>query len=217
MIQVEQVAVKLGGRWVLDSLSFTVAPGETVVVTGANGVGKSVLARTVAGLGPTAGGAIRINGLPIQRRKAKRGVGYLPQTGGIYDYLTVIENLRFFAAMAGVGWRKRRKVCLDLIELVGLTDTAAVDGARLTPGQRQRLLIARALVGDPMALLFDDPQAGLDREGRTELRQLLGELSRQGKAILIVTGEPDGVPHDRLLHLRAGRVEEGGMDHGRTD
>lgn len=206
MIRIEGLTVKAGGQWVLDGVTLEVAAGETLVVTGANGAGKSVLARAAAGLTAATAGRVTIDSVDIRRRKARRQVGYLPQNGGLYDYLTVAENLRFFAALAGVSWRQRKKVCTDLLELVGLGGVAETYASRLTPGQRQRLAVARALAGDPKILVLDEPLAGLDADGRADLRHLLQELAGMGKAILITTGDPDGIRYDRLVVLKGGQV-----------
>lgn len=209
MIQVEQLSVRLGGRWVLDGISFGVAAGHLVLVTGVNGSGKSVLARTVAGLTAAGGGRIMIDGVPVTQRKARRMLGYLPQQAGLYDYLTVSETLRFTASAVGVPWRQKAKVCADLLELVGLGGAAERDVARLSPGQRQRLAIARSLMGDPRVLVMDEPLQGLDADGRGDLRHLLGELTQMGKAILVTTGDPDGLPYNRLLVLANGKIKGG--------
>lgn len=190
------------------SATLSVEPGQVVVVTGPNGSGKSLLAAALVGLTP-AGGKVTVNGLPVTRAKGRRLVGYLPQGHSLYSFMTVAENLTFFAAMAGVPWRGRAKVVADLLELVGLRGLAGIEAARLSPGQRQRLAVARALAGDPPALVLDEPLAGLDAEGRGELRHLIGELARMGKAILILAGDPHDIAHDRLLLLEGGLLKGG--------
>ncbi len=210
MLHLDGLSVKLGGRWVLDGVSLDVAPGETVLVTGANGSGKSVLAQAAVGLLALSAGRVQVGGLPVGRRKARRLLGYLPQTPGLYDFMTVSENMRFFAASAGVGLRHRKKACEDMLELTGLTAVAGNDVERLTPGQRRRLSVARALVGEPQALVLDEPLAGLDADGRTDVRAVLKDLASMGKAILIVTGDPDGLECSRQYALADGCLSRGG-------
>lgn len=209
MIEVSGLTLLMGGTRVLSDVSFAVDAGKVLLVTGANGAGKSLLARAVAGLQPVTAGRVLINGGDIRRWRARHRVGYLPQNGGLYEDLTVLENLQFFTALAGVGWRQRAKVCADLLELAGLGAAGGLLAGRLTPGQRQRLCLARTLAGDPPVLMLDEPLAGLDAEARGDFRHLLGELAAMGKAILITTGDPDGLPFDRHLVLSQGRVKGG--------
>lgn len=206
MIRLEGVSVLAAGRPLLDTVWLSVDPGQTVLVTGANGAGKSLLARAVAGLVTPSAGKVTVEGVSPRRR---RMVGYLPQNGGLYDYLTVMENLRFFAVLPGFLFWKERRACGELLELVGLAGLANQPVSRLTPGQRQRLRIAVALTGDPSALVLDEPMAGLDADARADLRDLLGELSAMGKAILIVAGDPDGLPYDARWLLSEGRLKGG--------
>jgi ABC-2 type transport system ATP-binding protein len=209
MLQINGISVAVGSRWVLENVSLLVEAGQTVLVTGANGAGKTVLARAAAGLAPVSAGQVLVDGIDIRRRKARRQIGYLPQNCGLYEYLTVAENLSFFAALAGVPWRQRRKVCADLLELVGLGGVSAAEASRLTPGQRQRLALARTLAGDPRVMVLDEPMAGLDAEARADLRHLLAELAAMGKAVLIATGDPDGLKYDRRLVLSQGQLKGG--------
>lgn len=208
MIRAEGLDLKIGRRRVLHSVSLQVGAGEVVVVTGANGTGKSLLAQALVGLVP-AEGRVLIDGIAVQRPPARRRAGYLPQGAPLYAHLSALENLHLFAALARVPWRRRRTVCLDLLELVGLSALADAAPAALSPGQRQRLAVGRALVGDPLALILDEPLTGLDAEGRQEVGHLVGELARMGKAVLIVAGDPEGLPCHRLLRLQDGQLVGG--------
>lgn len=209
MLDARELTLLIDGTLVLNGVSFSMEAGQVLLVTGANGSGKSLLARAVAGLQPLSAGHVLVDGDDVRRRRARRRVGYLPQNGGLYDDLTVRENLEFFASLAGVSWRQRAKVCGDLLELAGLTTAAQLPAGRLTPGQRQRLCLARTLAGDPPVLVLDEPLAGLDAEARGDFRHLLGELAAMGKTILITAGDPDGLPFDRHLVLSQGRVKGG--------
>ena len=209
MIAAEGIWVSAGGRWVLEGLSLRIQRGEVAAVTGPNGCGKSVLAGALVGVTPVSGGRVCVDGIDIRRRKARRMVGYLPQQCGLYDYLSVAENLHFFAAVAGVPWRRRRKICGDLLELAGLARLSGAMASGLTPGQRQRLALARTLAGDPAALVLDDPLAGLDADGRADIRHLLEEMAAMGKAVLVVAGDLEGwAPHRRW------RLAEGALKGG---
>jgi ABC-type multidrug transport system ATPase subunit len=207
MIRLDEVTVVLGGRPVLESITLAVEPGTILLVVGANGAGKSVLARAAAGLLPLSSGIAKVGGVDV--RKAPRQIGYLPQDGGLYEYLTVAENLDFMASVAGVSRTQRRRVCTDLLELTGLAGLAEVSAARLTPGQRQRLALARTLAGDPPVLIFDEPLAGLDAAGRADARHLLADMAGLGKALLITAGDPDGLAANDCLTLSGGRLKGG--------
>lgn len=193
---------------ILTGATLSAEAGSVLLITGANGSGKSLLARALVGLLPVSG-KVTVGDIPVRSVRGRRLVGYLPQSAGLYGYLTVAENLQFFAAMAGVPWRSRSKVVGDLLELVGLSPLARQEAARLTPGQQQRLSFARALAGDPPALVLDEPLAGLDAEGRAELEHLLALLAQMGKAIIILTCDPDGIAHDRRLFLENGILKGG--------
>lgn len=210
MIRADGIWVSAGGRWVLRDLSLEVPRGHLAAVTGANGSGKSQLARALAGLTPLSSGKVTVGGVDISRGKARRQVGYLPQQCGMYEYLTVEENLRFFVAVAGVPWRQRRKVCGDLLELVGLTAIRSTEASRLTPGQAQRLALARTLAGDPAVLVLDEPLAGLDGDGRADVRHLLEEMAAMGKTILVTIGDVDGLVVSRCWALASGTLKGGG-------
>lgn len=208
MIRAEGLSFATGGRWILRGATFTVEAGTVVLVTGANGVGKSLLARALVGLAPVSG-KVTVNGVDVRSSRGRRLVGYLPQGASCYTYLTVAENIHFFAAVAGVPRQSRAKVAADLLELVGLYALSDHEAASLTPGQQQRLALARALAGDPPALVLDEPLAGLDAEGRADLKHLLATLAQLGKGILMLTGDPAGVPCDRMLLLENGILKGG--------
>lgn len=208
MIRAEGISLAAGGRWILQAVTLTVGAGEVVIVTGVNGSGKSLLGRALLGLAPVAG-RVTVDGRLVTSGRGRRLIGYLPQGAPLYSDLTVAESLQLFAGVAGLPGRQREKVAGDLIELVGLAGLAAVAVARLSPGQRQRLSLARALVGDPSALVLDEPLSDLDEQSKGEVLHLLAELRQMGKAILILTGDPAGLPNDRVLYLENGVLKRG--------
>src|SRR5205807_8694780 len=112
-------------------------------------------------------------------------IGYMPDFFGVYDRLTAEEYLIFYAACHGVTHRRRRAVAHELLELVDLGDRAGDQVDTLSRGMKQRLGLARALVHDPAVLLLDEPASGLDPRARIEMRELVRELRRMGKTILI--------------------------------
>lgn len=171
----------------LDKLNLTIDRGDIFGFIGPNGAGKTTTIRILATLlRPTSGQAFvcgfSVNG---QAKHIRRKIGYVPDEFGIYEDMTVTEYLEFFAALYEIGAKERQRVIHDVLELTDLTykKTAQVDS--LSRGMRQRLALARVLLHDPEVLLLDEPASGLDPRARIEIRELLKELRRMGKTILI--------------------------------
>jgi ABC-2 type transport system ATP-binding protein len=154
---------------------------------GANGAGKTTTLRMLAtAIEPTEGTAL-ICGLDVRRRPdaVRRVIGYMPDTFGVYDDIRAWEYLDFFAHCYGVPAKRRKGLIDDLLELVDLADKRDAYVHALSRGMQQRLCLAHALVHDPAVLLLDEPASGLDPRARAELKELLRELSRMGKTIVI--------------------------------
>jgi branched-chain amino acid transport system ATP-binding protein len=158
-INVEDLVAGWGPTVVLDGISLTVPAGGTVAVLGRNGAGKTTLLATLMGLSHHRGGTIRLDGEPIEavptHRRARRGLGYVPQEREIFPSLTVEENLAV-AALPG-GWAPARVFAL----FPALAERRRTPGNRLSGGEQQMLAIARALIGGPKVLLLDEPLEGL--------------------------------------------------------
>ncbi len=171
----------------LDRLTLELDPGDVFGFIGPNGAGKSTTMRILAGLlNPTAGRAFVLGkDVTINGDFIRRNVGYMPDTFGVYDDLKVCEYLEFFAAAYGLPRSQRHKVVHDVLELTDLVykRDALVDS--LSRGMQQRLGLARVLVHDPPVLLLDESASGLDPRARIEIRELLRELQRLGKTILV--------------------------------
>lgn len=171
----------------LDSLDLDIAPGSVFGVIGPNGAGKSTTFAILATLLRPTSGSARVFGLdPVSEPRAvRRRIGYMPDVMGVYDRLRVDEYLRFHAAAHRVPrdeWPALVDGLLALVDLDVKAD-AMVDG--LSRGMKQRLSLARCLVHDPDLLILDEPASGLDPRARIEFRQLLAELQRMGKTILV--------------------------------
>ncbi|HEV7679475.1 MAG TPA: ABC transporter ATP-binding protein [Candidatus Dormibacteraeota bacterium] len=216
MIELRGAGVRLGGEWVLRDVDLDVAPGECRGLLGANGSGRTTLLRLCAGLLAPGRGSVRIAGLDTRRAAAAvRGrVGYVPQRAGTVDGQTVREELGLAAACQGIAPGRRRAIAGDLLELVSLGDAADREVARLSPGQHRRLLLARALVHDPVVLLLDAPDAGLDEDACADLADLLVELRDLGKTLL-VAGSPWLVRDacDGAVVLDGGRLAASSAPH----
>jgi heme ABC exporter ATP-binding subunit CcmA len=205
---VEVVAVH--GRFpVLTGLSLTVDPGEIVLVQGPNGAGKTSLLRSCAGLLPVVQGQANVLGvdLSVDRRAVRSLVGLLGHANGLYDDLTVTENVRFWGRSAGAS---DTEITAALAEM-GLTGRLATVSARkLSAGQRRRCAIAGILARRPRLWLLDEPHAGLDAEGRDLLDEVLRRATKAGATVLFASHELDrAVPlADRVVRIVAGRAAE---------
>ncbi len=201
-------AVALSGRFpLLAGVDLEVGPGETVLLEGANGAGKTSLLRVCAGLVPLASGRVRIFGLdPVHRRtEVRRRVGLLAHTCHLYDDLTVRENVRFAVRAAGGGSERVDPSC----ERLGLTGRLLrTRAAKLSAGQRRRVAIAVLAARRPELWLLDEPHAGLDRSARAILDELVAEAARDGATVVIASHESHSVEPlaGRAVTISGGRV-----------
>jgi ABC-2 type transport system ATP-binding protein len=187
MIAVENLHKTYGGQVALDEVTFRVPKGEIFGFVGPNGAGKTTTIRILATLSSADSGEATIGGIPVHDAPAevRNLIGYMPDFFGVYDRLTAAEYLEFYAACHGVPRRKRAAVARELLELVDLSDRRDAQVDTLSRGMKQRLGLARALVHDPAVLLLDEPASGLDPRARVEMKELIRELRRMGKTILI--------------------------------
>jgi ABC-2 type transport system ATP-binding protein len=187
MIRTEKLTKFYGMLGAVLNLDLEVQAGDIFGFIGPNGAGKTTTMRILATLvEPTAGRAF-IDGLDVQKegRKVRGRIGYMPDFMGVYDDLKVFEYLDFFAAAYGVPVRKRPAIIDGVLELTDLGGKRAAQVDSLSRGMQQRLQLARVLIHDPKVLILDEPASGLDPRARIEIRELLKELKRMGKTIMI--------------------------------
>ena len=187
MIETQHLTKNYGNVTAVSDLSLKIKAGDIFGFIGPNGAGKTTTMRIlVTLLEPTRGKAF-IDGLDVAKegKKVRRLVGYMPDFMGVYDDLKVFEYLEFFAAAFGIERKKRESIVEGVLELTDLQSkrSAAVDS--LSRGMQQRLGLARVLIHDPKVLILDEPASGLDPRARIEIRELLRELKRMGKTIMI--------------------------------
>ncbi len=187
MITVDALRKRYGRQQALDDVTFSVPKGEIFGFVGPNGAGKTTTIRILATLAPADSGLAEIGGIPVgdDPGAVRELVGYMPDFFGVYDRLTAGGYLEFYAACHGVPRHRRRRVALELLELVDLGDRRDTQVDTLSRGMKQRLCLARSLVHDPKVLLLDEPASGLDPRARVEMRELVKELRRMGKTILV--------------------------------
>jgi ABC-2 type transport system ATP-binding protein len=204
-IEVEGLRVTRGGVEVLHDLSLTVDDGSVTGLLGPSGCGKSTLMRAIVGVQIVAGGTVTVLGLPAGSPALRRQVGYVTQAPSVYSHLTVLENLRYFARIVGVG----RDRVAEVLESVSLSGFAGRLTSALSGGQRARVSLASALLGSPNLLVLDEPTVGLDPVLRAELWRMFHALARNGATLLVSSHVMDEAGEcDELLLMREGTLLE---------
>ncbi len=176
-------------RRVVDDVSFHVCGGEVVGLLGPNGAGKTTAFYLMVGLLAAARGRVFLRGeditaLPMHRR-ARLGIGYLPQDSSVFQKMTVEQNLLAVMPVCRVPRQQRQTLCEQLLERFQLTRVRKVLAISLSGGERRRVEIARALIGKPQFLLLDEPFAGIDPRTVQEMQMLIAELRTAGLGVLI--------------------------------
>ncbi|MBX3375419.1 MAG: ABC transporter ATP-binding protein [Phycisphaeraceae bacterium] len=187
MVETINLTKRYGELVALDNLNLSIEEGSCYGFIGPNGAGKTTTIKILATLLKPSSGQAQINGLTIgyQNRQIRPLIGYVPDFMGAYEDMVVTEYLEFFASAYNIHGQQRKKVVADVLELTDLTYKATAEVNSLSRGMQQRLSIARVLLHDPKVLLMDEPASGLDPRARIEIRELLKELKRMGKTILI--------------------------------
>jgi ABC-2 type transport system ATP-binding protein len=202
-VRVEGLRVVRGGREAVRSISFAVAHGSVTGLLGPSGCGKTTLMRSIVGVQIVAGGTVHVLGQPAGSPGLRRQVGYVTQAPSVYADLTVVENLRYFAAVLGAP----REDTLRVIAEVGLGDHVDARVDRLSGGQRARVSLAAALLGTPDLLVLDEPTVGLDPVLRRDLWALFHRLAERGVTLFVSSHVMDEAARcDRLLLMREGRI-----------
>ncbi len=187
MIETVNLTRKYGELTALDNLNLTIEEGTCFGFIGPNGAGKTTTIKILATLLKPTWGEARVDGHVVgyQNHLIRPIIGYVPDFLGAYEDMLVSEYLEFFAACYGIHGEKRMRVVGEVLELTDLVSKRASDVNGLSRGMQQRLSVARVLLHDPKVLLMDEPSSGLDPRARIEMRELLKELRRMGKTILI--------------------------------
>lgn len=197
--------VKFFGRFAaLRGISASFAPGRLYVVLGDNGAGKSTLLRVVAGLMEPSQGTFTLLGAKKVREVAHR-VGYMGHAPLLYDELSGMENLRYFAGLYGI---HGDEVCREAMRRVGLDPELTRRVGQYSQGMRQRLSLARAVLHDPELILLDEPFSNVDIHSAHDMATVLGQVRDQGKTIFVVTHQAalmEGVA-DEFVHMSAGQI-----------
>jgi Cu-processing system ATP-binding protein len=208
LIEIRGVHKRYGAINAVDGVDLDIAPGELFGLIGHNGAGKTTLFKMMLGLLPATAGEIRIGGQAVRGeafRQVRRSIGYLPESLALYDNLTGLETLQFFARLKGAD----RAACPTLLEQVGLAGAAGQRVRNYSKGMRQRLGFAQALLGSPRLLFLDEPTNGLDPQGILEFYRQLAELRRTGVTVVLTSHILAEIQQrvDRLALMRNGRIQ----------
>ena len=200
-VEVHDLVVRRGGREVLRGLDFSIPVGQVTGLLGPSGCGKSTLMRVLVGVQAGITGTVVVFGSDAGSRELRDRIGYVTQAASVYDDLSVIENLDFFARVLGVGKDEVSRA----IDAVDLGREAEKVVGKLSGGQRSRVSLAVALLNRPDLLVLDEPTVGLDPVLRKELWELFHRLADDGAAVLVSSHVMDEAERcDRLLLMRDG-------------
>jgi ABC-2 type transport system ATP-binding protein len=208
-IRAEGLVKRFPGVTAVDHLSFEVYPGEIFGLVGPDGAGKTTVMRMLAGVMSPDEGSATVAGFDVVRdpEAVKNHISYMPQRFGLYDDLTVDENIRFYADLFGLRKREREQHAARLLEAAGMTEFRTRLAGKLSGGMKQKLGLTCALIHHPRVLLLDEPTTGVDPVSRREFWQILYSLLSENVTILISTAYLDEAERcSRLAMLFKGRI-----------
>jgi heme ABC exporter ATP-binding subunit CcmA len=207
-LEIHGLKKSFGLKPILRGIDLSLHAGERMALLGANGAGKTTLLRILAGLTRPTDGRILIDNLDLvqQTREIRRKIGFVAHQPYLYDELSALENLIFFARMYALAQPQARAI--ELLQRVGLSKKVRERAGALSRGQAQRLALARALLHEPQLLLLDEPDTGLDQDGLALLAELLAEHHARGGTILFTTHDLEAAlgRSDQIVMLNNGRV-----------
>lgn len=217
IIQIENLECDFGNVKAVRDISFSIDQGKVVGFIGANGAGKTSTMRMMVTLQLPTKGRIRICGRDVMDDpiEVRHRIGWMPDSFGTYDNMTVLEYLDFYGRAFGYKHQERRRRVDEVMEFTDLTSIADRPMDKLSKGMGQRLCLGRTLIHDPEVLILDEPAAGLDPKARIEFKNLIRLLAARGKTIFISSHilSELGEMCDQLLFIDAGRL----VHHGTTE
>lgn len=208
MIETNQLTKRYGDLIAVNNINLKLSEGDVFGFIGPNGSGKTTTMRMLATLLSPDYGEAYVCGKSIYTnpQEIRRLVGFMPDFFGVYDDMTVIEYLEFFAAAYRINGPARRKVCEEKLELVDMAFKRDAMVNQLSRGQTQRIGLARVLLHEPQVLLLDEPASGLDPRARIEIRNLLKKLGEMKKTVIVSSHI---LPELADVCTRVGMIEKG--------
>lgn len=206
IIEIENFSLKLGGKQIVDNLSFSVYEGEVFALLGANGSGKTSTIRALLGIYQASAGNLLIDGAAYTPERAKL-VGYLPEERGLYVRSKVVDVMTYFGELKGMDRSSARKFSLDYLDRVGLADKANLAVKKLSGGQQQKVQLGVAIINNPKVLILDEPTKGLDPVNRKLLLSIVEEHRKKGTAVIYITHLMEEVERlaDSILIIKNGK------------
>ena len=217
VVETQDLTKKYDGTTVVDHLNLHVAENEVFGLLGPNGAGKTTTILMLLGLTEPASGSARIFGFDSTREplKVKRLAGYLPEKVGFYNNLTARQNLKFIAQLNNISDAESHPLIEQLLEAVGIADMADAAVGKFSRGMKQRLGIADVLVKKPKVAILDEPTAGLDPEGISQILDLIADLPKKGTTVVLSSHrlyEVQKVCHSIGILSKGKLVVEGSLD-----
>jgi ABC-2 type transport system ATP-binding protein len=208
-IVADRLTKSFPGVRAVNALSFDVRPGEIFGLVGPDGAGKTTTLRMLAGILPLDAGEATVAGFNVARdaESAKHAISYMPQRFGLYEDLTVEENIRFYADLFGVSKPERQTRSMQLLRAAGMSEFGQRLASKLSGGMKQKLGLVCALIHRPKVILLDEPTTGVDPVSRRDFWRILYELLAEGVAILISTAYLDEAERcHRVALLHQGKL-----------
>ncbi len=218
MISVKNISKKFGRGTnllsALDDVSFNVEDGEFVVILGQSGSGKSTILNLIGCIDSPTSGTILVDGVDVTKMSSKqlceyrnKNIGFVFQSFYLEPAYSVTDNILLPLTIAGAKRQIKDAKAKELLEKLNLTDKANAKTSTLSGGQKQRVAIARALVNDPKIILADEPTGNLDSASGAEVIEILKEICKSGKTVVMVThNEEQASVADHIIRLKDGKV-----------
>lgn len=199
----------------LDGITLSIAHGEFVAIIGQSGSGKSTLMNMLGCLDVPTMGQYFLNGADVSRMKddelseiRNKEIGFIFQGFNLIPNLTAMENVELPLIYRGIGKNERRELAVQALEMVGLAHRMDHKPAEMSGGQQQRVAIARAIAAKPPVILADEPTGNLDSHSSKEILQILKELHKSGRTVILITHDNDiAAQAHRVIRIRDGKIE----------
>lgn len=216
-VYVKNLTKKYGELCAVDNLSFSVETGEIFGLLGPNGAGKSTTLSVLTTLSDFSKGEIEVNGLDIRKdkMKIKQLIGMVPQDIAVYDHLSALENVKFFASLYGIKGKNLTDSAKEALDFVGLTDRIAMKPKHMSGGMKRRLNIACGIAHSPKLIVMDEPTVGVDAQSREHILNSIKLLRERGATIIYTSHYMNEVEEicDRIAIIDKGQMVACGTKH----